>query len=194
MQKMTEIGMAHATHSTPAVRRPGFDEVYDECFELVWRSLRRLGVREGSLDDAVQEVFLVVHRKLGEFEGRSSVRTWVFGIVLKVARDHRRTHQRKEAPLARSTPEEIDALLAPERSPHDAAVAAEANRVLQALLDSLDEEKRAIFLLAELEELPMPEIADALGLNLNTAYSRLRAARKDFEQALARHRAGRKMP
>ncbi len=141
------------------------------------------------MDDVVQEIFLVVHRRLGEFEGRSSPRTWLFGITLRVVRDHRRTYQRKEAPLAGSVPEDLDALLAPGRSPDDAAQVAEATRVLHALLDALDDEKRAIFVMADLEELPVPEIAEALGVNVNTAYSRLRVARREFEQALARYRA-----
>ena len=67
-----------------------FKEVYDENFRFVWRSLRRLGVREGDVPDAVQDIFLIVHRKLGEFEGRSKVTTWLFGICLRVARDRRR--------------------------------------------------------------------------------------------------------
>ncbi len=169
--------------------RPSFDALYDEHFSFVWRTLRRLGVREPSVDDALQEVFLVVHRKLHEFEGRSSVRTWLFGITLKVAKDHRRTFHRKEAPLAGSSMEDLDMLLAPGHNPDEAARTAEAARILNGLLDEMEDEKRAVFILAELEETPVPEIAEALGINLNTAYSRLRLARKDFEQALARHRA-----
>lgn len=188
---MPEIGTAHASPrdaSGPPAVRPPFVEVYTDYFEFVWRSLRRLGVRESSLDDALQEVFLVVHRRLADFEGRSSMRTWLFGIILRVARSQRRTHQRKDAPLS-SSPEDLDSLLSPGHSPDDAARVVEATRILHRLLDSLDDEKRAIFILAELEELPVSEIAEALGVNVNTVYSRLRAARKEFDLALARHRA-----
>ena len=70
-----------------------FKEVYDEHFRFVWRSLRRLGVRESDVPDAVQDVFLVVHRRLAEFEGRSKVTTWLFGICFRVARDRRKLDQ-----------------------------------------------------------------------------------------------------
>src|SRR6186713_2887600 len=69
---------------------PAFAEVYESCAKLVWRNLRRLGVPEAALEDAAQDVFLVVHRRLSEFEGRSTLRTWIFGIVLRVAARHRR--------------------------------------------------------------------------------------------------------
>src|ERR1700683_1529789 len=74
---------------------PSFDQVYEEHFDFVWRSAKRLGVHDGAVDDVVQETFLVVQRRLPEFEGRSSPNTWVFGIVLRVARDHRRKVRRK---------------------------------------------------------------------------------------------------
>src|SRR5262245_39607962 len=66
-----------------------FEEVYDEHIDFVWRSLRLLGVADAQLDDAIQDVFVVVHRKLDTFEGRASIRTWIFGIALRVARMHR---------------------------------------------------------------------------------------------------------
>jgi len=138
---------------------------------------------------ARRPTFDEIYGEFFEFAWRSSRRTWLFGITLRVVRDHRRTYQRKEAPLAGSVPEDLDALLAPGRSPDDAAQVAEATRVLHVLLDALDDEKRAIFVMADLEELPVPEIAEALGVNVNTAYSRLRVARREFEQALARYRA-----
>ncbi|MGE3634951.1 MAG: RNA polymerase sigma factor, partial [Sandaracinaceae bacterium] len=76
----------------PSVR---LEEIYDACFDFVWRSARRMGVAEAHADDVVQEVFLVAHRRLADFEGRSSVRTWLFGILLRVVSDHRRTLRRK---------------------------------------------------------------------------------------------------
>ena len=72
-----------------------FDAVYEEHFPFVWRSLRRLGVDGHSMDDATQDVFLVVHRRLGDFEGRSTVRTWLFGIARRIARDRRRAAARQ---------------------------------------------------------------------------------------------------
>lgn len=167
-----------------------FEALYDEHFDFVFRNVRRLGVPDAHVDDAVQEVFLVVHRRLAEFEGRSSVKTWVFGILARVAADHRRSLRRK-SPHLRSPGGvvEPDTVLDERDGPHDAATRAEGVRLLHALLDQLDDDKRAVLVLAELEQMTSPEIAEALGLNLNTVYARLRAARREFEQAAQRERA-----
>jgi RNA polymerase sigma-70 factor (ECF subfamily) len=160
-----------------------FGAVYDEHFAFVWRSLRRLGVADAHLDDAAQDVFLVVYRRLAEFEGRSSLKTWLFGIVLRVVRTHRRTAMRKPTEPLDVEPH------ANGSAPEELTEAAQAARLLHALLGELDDAPRAVFVLAELEEMTAPEISAALGVNLNTVYSRLRAARRDFDAALARHRA-----
>jgi RNA polymerase sigma-70 factor (ECF subfamily) len=167
-----------------------FADVYKEYFAFVWRSARGLGVRPAALDDVVQEIFVVVHRRLPEFAARSSMRTWLSGIVLNVVRHHRRSVSRKSPhELSTETPADPEALRASGADPYEAAALAEGTRVLQRLLDELDEEKREVLVLAELEEMPVPEIAEALGLKLNTAYSRLRLAREEFDRALSRHRA-----
>jgi RNA polymerase sigma-70 factor (ECF subfamily) len=162
-----------------------FTTVYDQQFAFVWRSLRRLGVPDRLLDDAAQDVFIVVHRRLGEFEGRASIKSWLFAIARRVAHDHRRRVGRKERT------EELPDVIA---DPHTSTPAAdaernEARRVLHEILASLDDDKREVFVLAELEQMTVPEIADAIGANLNTVYSRLRAARLGFEQAVARRQA-----
>jgi RNA polymerase sigma-70 factor, ECF subfamily len=162
-----------------------FDAVYAQNAGFVWRSLRLLGVPADALDDAVQEVFLVVHRRLGEFEGRSSVRTWLYAIARRIARNLRRGAGRRGAP------ESIVSDLADPAagSPRELAEKAEAGRVLLDLMRCLSEEQREVFLLVEIEEMSVPEAAEALGTNLNTCYSRLRAARARFERELAaRHR------
>jgi RNA polymerase sigma-70 factor (ECF subfamily) len=169
----------------PAARMtaPGFAAVYEQNFDFVWRSLRRLGVPEASMDDAAQDLFIVVHRRLGEFAGRSSVRTWLFGIALRVAGDYRRRLRRKGAPL-RPLPDALPDTTRP--GPYEDLARREAARVLDGLLDALDDAKRAVFVLAELEQMTAPEIAEVLDVNVNTVYSRLRAARADFERAVAR--------
>jgi len=156
--------------------------LYEEHAVFVWRSLRLLGVPPGGLDDAVQEVFLVVHRRLGDFEGRSSVRTWLYAIARRVARNARRGGERRTG-----VPESIGADLVGEQTgdPRTVAERAEAGRVLLDLLAQLGTEHREVFLLVEIEEMTVPEAAEALGLNINTCYSRLRAARARFERALA---------
>ncbi len=160
-----------------------FDAVYGQNVAFVFRTLRQLGVPEATLEDAVQNVFIVVHRRLDEFEGRASVRTWLFRIVRRVASDARRSSRRRgvSEPVA-------DTLVDAGTRPDDAAERNEATARLARLLEALDDEKRAVFVLAELEQMSLAEIADAVGVNVNTAASRLRAARLAFEKSLERER------
>ena len=168
-----------------------FEEVYDEHVEFVWRVVGRLGVRPESVEDVAQEVFVVVHRKLGEFQGLSSIRTWLFQIARRSVQDYRRTVRRKEPPPDHGQERiDVETVHAGDESAPDATTArAEAVRILHAILEDLDYEKREVFVLAELEQLPAPEIAQAVGINVNTVYSRLRLAREAFNQALARQEA-----
>jgi RNA polymerase sigma-70 factor (ECF subfamily) len=170
--------------------RPPFGEVYEAFFPFVWRSARRLGAPQGTLDDVVQEIFVVVHRRLADFEARSSMKTWIFGIVLNVVRTHRRK-LRSTAPHAlrqegTADPEAVSDTAA---GPHELASKAEAARLVDRLLDSMEDTRREVFVLAELEQMTVPDIAAALDIPLNTAYSRLRLAREEFAAAATRHRA-----
>jgi RNA polymerase sigma-70 factor (ECF subfamily) len=165
-----------------AAKVPPFRVVYAEFFRPVWRTLRRLGVESAELDDAVQDVFLVVHRRLAGFDGRS-LRGWLYAIALRVASDHRRgAAHRRAAPLP-------ETLVDPKPDPARANELGESVRLLHELLAELDEPKRAVFVLGELEELSVPEIAEALGENQNTVASRLRTARTRFDDAFRRYRA-----
>ena len=161
---------------------PDLARVYEDHFDFVWRSARRLGVPESAVDDLVQEVFIVVHRQLAAFEGRSSLKTWLFGILRNlVLRERRRFARRgREEALDESQVELSQA--APDQQLAD-------RRLLHALLAELDDDKRAVFVLADLEQMSAPEIAEATGLKLNTVYSRLRLARAEMERALERLRA-----
>lgn len=183
-QAPAEVGLQAA----PSI--PAFPQLYEEYFTFVWTSARRLGVPAASIDDAVQEVFVVVHRRLGEFAGRSSMKTWLFAIVRNVAREARRSIRRKSPHDAPGALEDPDALAgSPEDRPDRVAERSSENRVLHALLDKLDDDKREVFVLAELEGFAAPEIAEAIGINVNTVYSRLRHAREEFADAAARYRA-----
>lgn len=170
-------------------RPPGaadFTAVYDQNAAFVWRTLRMLGVHPAGLDDAMQDVFVVVHRRLDEFEARSSLRTWLYAIARRVAQNHRRSAKRRGQlePLG-------DDIGDPTRNgPREMAERAQAGRLLVELVGGLDDDKREVFLLVEVEQMTVPEVADLLGLNLNTVYSRLRAARLAFERAVATRRAG----
>lgn len=159
---------------------PPFDRVYADHFDAVYRSLRRLGVPDSMVDDAAQETFLIVHRKLKTYEARASLRTWVLAIALRVASDQRRLQRRKFL----NTEPITEAVVDQKRGPDVRAEQAQALRLVDEVLSTLDDDKREAFVLAELEQLTAPEIAHALELNVNTVYARVRAARMLFEKGL----------
>jgi RNA polymerase sigma-70 factor (ECF subfamily) len=149
-----------------------------------------MGVRPADTDDVVQEVFFVVHRRLAEFEGRAQLKTWVFKILVHVVRHYWRTHQRKPGDHAAGDLAEMQTLAADhEDSPAAKLERVEALSVLDGLLARLDEDKREVFVLAEIEQMSAAEIAEIVEANVNTVSSRLRAARQEFEKALLRYRA-----
>lgn len=163
--------------------RLSFRDVYRSNYTYVWRSLLRLGVADATVDDAVQDVFIVVHRKLDDFEGRAAVRTWLFAIARRVAMRYR-DRARRNAVDDEAEPETETSSV---DRPDDALSRAEALRRLQFWLDELDDDKRAVFVLSEFEQMRAPEIADTLGVNLNTVYARLRAARLHVTRRARRH-------
>jgi RNA polymerase sigma-70 factor (ECF subfamily) len=163
-----------------------FELIYREHFDFACRSLRLLGVERDGLEDAAQDVFGIASRRLAEFEGTSSVKTWIFAIVQRVAANHRRTHRRKQAPLEPLTPE-MAADVGP--SPETEAEAAQSAALIRAFSDSLDEGRRALLVLGLIEGVPMRELADTQGIPLQTAYSRVRALRRSLELHLLQHEA-----
>ena len=167
--------LAHALHDEVAI--PTFDEVYAAHFAFVWRILRTFGVADAALEDAAQDVFVVVHRRLAEFEGRAAITTWLFAIARRVAQAHRRKDKDgRTDPLDEEPAGATDTFAAFSR--------AQAAATVMAILDTIDEDKRIVFALVELEQLSVPEVARMLDINLNTAYSRLRLARHAFELAV----------
>jgi RNA polymerase sigma-70 factor (ECF subfamily) len=161
--------------STREIVVPAFDDVYAAHFAFVWRVLRTFGVPDAALEDAAQDVFVVVHRRLPEFEGRAALTTWLFAIARRVAGAHRRQGGRTE-PLADEPAGTADTFAAMSR--------AQAAATVMAILDTMDEDKRIVFALVELEQLSVPEVSRMLDIKLNTAYSRLRLARQAFEAAV----------
>lgn len=150
--------------------------LYREQHIYVWRTLQRLGVPESQVHDAVHDVFLVIARRLDEFAHRASMRTWLFAIAFRVAQSFHRDRQRqsrREEPL--EDPDTIP-------SANDST---DTSIVLHQLLRRLDEDKRAVFILAYIEGMTATEIAAVLDLKVQTVYSRLRLARELFERALA---------
>ena len=170
---MPALALAHPSSEDAVI--PTFDEVYAQHFAFVWRVLRTFGVAEAGLEDAAQDVFVVVHRRLPEFEGRAQITTWLFAIARRVAQAHRRKDGRTD-PLEEDPVGTADTFAAFSR--------AQAAATVMAILDTMDEDKRIVFALVELEQLSVPEVSRMLDINLNTAYSRLRLARHAFELAV----------
>lgn len=176
--------MSLALKQQPVSGAASFPSIFEEYAPYVMRVMRHLGVAPADVRDQSQEVFLAVFRGLDEFAGRSALRTWIYGICLRVASNHRRrAHVRRERPVSElpeqpADAEQLEALELREQWP-----------ALQRLLDCLDAEKREVFVLYELEELPMKDVAEACGCPLQTAYSRLRAARRLLLEAYQKREA-----
>ena len=183
---MVEPSMA-ALAPEGGVEVQSFEEVYEAEFAFAWRNLRRLGVAESQLRDAAQDVFLVVHRRLADFEGRGSLRAWLYSIVVRVASQYRRTRLRKDL---KDTEDPDGVADTTSLGPEGNAEQNEDVRLLLTLLAELDTAKREVFVLSDLEGLTAPEIAAVLDVKLNTVYSRLRGARQELRTALERRRGG----
>lgn len=165
---------------------PTFEEVYETYFAFVWRSAMTRGVPHGAVDDVVQEVFMVVHRKLPAFEGRASLRTWLSIIVRRVARDHLR--KRGNAPVGEPLgDDEVSSL----QGPAEAWERKVAAKILADVLARMSDIQREVFIMHEIEQMTGREIAESLDVNENTVHTRLRAARQLFESAVLHQRAGR---
>jgi RNA polymerase sigma-70 factor (ECF subfamily) len=161
-----------------------FTEVVRAHAPFVWRVLRGMGVREGDIDDLCQEVFLVVHRKLPALELRAALRSWIYGIAFRLARDYRQRAHRKHELLVGEPPAQTHSA-----SQERALERQQDWALLDRLLGELGEEQRQVFVLFEIEELSMREICEIAGCPLQTAYSRLHAARKRIDEKLAELRA-----
>jgi len=181
MNPAAESALA-ASQVSPAVARTRlFNALYREHFDFVFRNLRRLGVPQAALDDAVQEVYLVVLRQLDRYRDAGHPRAWLFAIAMRVASNQRRRVRRDPASARGDVDHE-----SPLARPDEAAERAQAVQFVRAFLATLDDDKRNVFVLAELEQMTAPEISEALGANVNTVYARLRAARQLFARATAR--------
>jgi RNA polymerase sigma-70 factor (ECF subfamily) len=157
-----------------------FESIYAANATFVWRVLRGMGVPDAAVEDAVQDVFIVVHRRLGEFEGRSLVKTWLFEIAYRVACDHRKRGRRA------GSLDPIDDELRDKRpGPAEMAEQNQQLALLARLFDRLDDDKRAVLVLADIEGMTAPEIAEIVSAPLNTVYTRLRRARAEIEAAIA---------
>jgi RNA polymerase sigma-70 factor (ECF subfamily) len=168
--------------SLAATAAATFRQLFDAQARFVWRALLGLGLSEADVADASQQVFVVLHQKLGRLEAGCSPRTFIYGICLRVASDFRRRAHVQRERLCADPPEATGPATQEEQ-----VAQREGLRLLQQALDGLDPVQRAVFVLYEIEELPMIEVARALGCPVQTAYSRLHAARRGVAAALGEH-------
>ena len=176
----TEPSPAIASSGCAPRALPPFRELYEEHFAFTWRSLRYLGVPDSQLDDAVQDVWIAVHRRLSDFEGRSELKTWLFGIAVNVQRNLHRTEQRRAGlvPLP-------SVLISPLADPVLEREAQEAWTLVQTFLATLDELRRAVFVASLLEGMTPAETAEATGLEVTAIYHRVRSLRESFRNWVA---------
>jgi RNA polymerase sigma-70 factor, ECF subfamily len=167
----------------PSSSRPAPDlsAVFDEHFDYIWSTLRRLGVRDADREDLVHEVFLKVHARLGDYDPSRPLRPWLFGFAYRVAIDYHRLARHRVEVLGRlgDTPGA--------NVPADEAIAeSEERELLLSALDTIDLERRAVLVMHDVDEVPTHEIARQLDIPLNTVYSRLRIARKQLADAVTK--------
>lgn len=163
---------------------PSFQELCACYFEFVWKCARAFGSKSDEIDDVVQDVFLVVQRRHGDLKDERLARSWIYSITRRVVSSQRRRRRQRDSRVEA----DIDSLKSPERSPLAAAEHNLEVRLLSALLDGLEERKREVFVLSEILEMSGREIAETIGVPMNTVYSRLRAAREEFDAAAQRQR------
>lgn len=155
-------------------------EVYREQASFVWRSLRRLGASEEAAEDLMHDVFVIAHRKQADYDQRAAVSTWLFGIVRRVAANHRRKAVRRAAL------EPVDGSGArADRSQEECLEHERAGQRVREFMHSLSPDKRAVFELVDVEGMSCPDVARALDVSLDQVYARLRTARRRFESFAA---------
>lgn len=160
-----------------------FERIYEQEVGYVLETLRRLGAHAADVPDLAHDVFLVVHQRLGTYDTSRPIRPWLFGIAYRVFSDFRRS-ARVRREVAEPVTEAVDTantVTLEERLAHE-----QDRRLVHEALASLDEELRAVFVLHELDEVSIPDASEALGVPLNTLYSRLRTARRKFSEAARR--------
>jgi RNA polymerase sigma-70 factor (ECF subfamily) len=170
---------------------PTFASIYKQYFDFVWSSARHLGASADAIDDVVQDAFIVIHSRLATLQNPGALRSWIYGVVRRTVSDFRRARRTRDAASARLGAElRSNRPLQP--SPLEMAEISSEMDLLESVLTEIDETKREVFVMVEVLEMTVPEVVQALDIPLNTAYSRLRLARKLFEEALARHEVSRR--
>jgi RNA polymerase sigma-70 factor, ECF subfamily len=165
-------------------RHARFKDIFQREFDYVWTSLRRLGVRDADAEDVAQELFVQVYRRMDAYDPARPLRPWLFAFAFRCASDWRRLARHRVENL-----EDPDRRPADQGGADDAVARAEDRHLVERALEHVDLERRGVFILFELDEVPMKDIAESLGIPLFTAYSRLRLARQEFTVAIRRLQA-----
>ena len=168
------VSEAEASAKITASARATVGALFANEVAFVWRSMRRFGVAEADLEDQAQEVFIVAHKRLDSWDGRHP-RAWLYEIARRCAAAYHRTGHRRHERVVHDLPEGSDG--------HDPSMGVELD-LLSRIVATLDEDKRIVFLLHDVEEMPMREVAEAVGCQLSTAYARLHAARRELVKAI----------
>ena len=160
---------------------PDFRAVYRAEFAAVYNWLIRLGIRGEDVQDLAHDVFAAAYRRWETYDASRPVRPWLFGIAYRLVLDFKRKLQnQRESPN-----DELEAVDA-SRSAEDVVASKQGLELAASIIGSLELERRAVFVMHEIEGVPIPQVADAVGVPINTAYSRLRLARQDFNAAVKR--------
>lgn len=170
--KSEDTSAAPASSSADRIRK-----AVDEHYELIWRSLRRFGVQESSVDDAAQQILIILARRIDDITPGAE-RSFMLSTAIRVAADHRKKQTRSREVLGGA---DIEARAHSHPSPDVLLDRERARQLLDIILDELPDELRVVFVLFELEEMTMRTIAETLGLPAGTVASRLRRARETFE-------------
>lgn len=168
---------------------PDLRAIVQDHAAFLLRTVRRLGVAEGDVEDVAQEVLVIVHRKLAQYDARCSMRGWIFGIATRVCADYRRSARVRRERVSDPMPETAIAA-----DQEELLERTRTRALLDRALDELDADKRAVFVLYELEGLEMQEVAEMVGCPIQTAYSRLHAARDRVRARLERALGERRTP
>jgi RNA polymerase sigma-70 factor (ECF subfamily) len=177
IEQLVSTSPSSALAIQPVAHAPlSFRALYEQHFPFTWRSLRHLGVPEAQLEDAAQELWVVVHRRYAEFEGRSDIKTWLFGIAINIVRNLRRSEQRR----GQQVPLGAEELHARYGDPALEREGREAWALVQRFVEGLDDTRRTVFVACLLEGMSAAETAAAAELDLATVYNRVRALRRSF--------------
>jgi RNA polymerase sigma-70 factor (ECF subfamily) len=173
---------------TLAARTPQpeeFQRLYQAEFDYVWNALRRLGVADANREDLCHDVFVTAWRKLSDYDPTRPLRPWLFGIAYRVASDFRQRafHHREVSDEEADAPDDRP-------QPDEEAARQQARSVVRRALEAIPIDRRGVFVMHDIDGTPIPEVALALEIPLNTAYSRLRLARRDFSNAVEQLKAG----